>query len=134
MHEHSLVKVLTVRQPWAHLIVSGHKDIENRSWQTPYRGLLYIHAGSHMHATPIPQIERRFGLSIDPEQLILGAIVGWVMLTDIVQRSDSPWFDGPYGWVLEHAQAFAGASIPGRQKIFDIPEKIVRPPPSRAGR
>ena len=34
-------KILSVRQPWAHL--TGDKRIENRSWTTPYRGPLLIH-------------------------------------------------------------------------------------------
>jgi hypothetical protein len=29
---------LSVRQPWAWLIVNGYKDVENRSWTTHYRG------------------------------------------------------------------------------------------------
>ena len=32
------MKILSVRQPWAWLIVAGHKDIENRKWRTSYRG------------------------------------------------------------------------------------------------
>lgn len=39
------VKVITVHQPFASLIVAGFKDVENRSWGTEYRGPLYIHAG-----------------------------------------------------------------------------------------
>jgi hypothetical protein len=42
------MKVLTVRQPWASLIVAGIKNVENRSWRTKYRGKLGIHAGSHV--------------------------------------------------------------------------------------
>lgn len=29
------MKALTVRQPWASLIVAGLKDVENRSWRAP---------------------------------------------------------------------------------------------------
>jgi len=36
---------LSIRQPWAWLIVQGHKPIENRTWPTTYRGPLLIHAG-----------------------------------------------------------------------------------------
>ena len=36
---------LSVRQPWAWLIVSGLKDVENRPRRTHYRGSLLIHAG-----------------------------------------------------------------------------------------
>ena len=39
-----MVKIISVRQPWAWLIVAGHKDIENRTWRTSYRGRLLIHA------------------------------------------------------------------------------------------
>ncbi len=36
---------LSLRQPWAWLVVSGHKDVENRVWRAAYRGPLLIHAG-----------------------------------------------------------------------------------------
>jgi hypothetical protein len=39
------VKALTIKQPWAWAIAAGHKDVENRSWSTSYRGPLAIHAG-----------------------------------------------------------------------------------------
>lgn len=40
------VKVLTVKQPWASLIVHGIKDIENRSWRTNFRGRVLIHSSA----------------------------------------------------------------------------------------
>lgn len=36
------MKAITIRQPWASLIVHGIKDIENRSWQTNFRGRVLI--------------------------------------------------------------------------------------------
>ena len=39
------MKALSVRQPWAELIVAGLKDVENRTWRTDYRGPVLIHAG-----------------------------------------------------------------------------------------
>jgi len=38
------MKVLSVKQPWAWLIVEGIKPVENRSWNTAHRGPLLIHA------------------------------------------------------------------------------------------
>jgi hypothetical protein len=38
------VKCISVLQPWASLIVLGHKKIETRSWNTKHRGEIYIHA------------------------------------------------------------------------------------------
>ncbi len=36
------IKALSIRQPWANLIVSGEKTIETRVWATPYRGPLLL--------------------------------------------------------------------------------------------
>ena len=38
------VKVLSVKNPYAYLIIQGGKDVENRTWTTDYRGRLYIHS------------------------------------------------------------------------------------------
>ena len=42
------MKVLTVKQPWASLIVNEHKKYEFRSWKTKYRGKILIHAGKSL--------------------------------------------------------------------------------------
>ena len=39
------MKVLTIKQPWASLIIEGYKKYEFRSWKTKYRGKILIHAG-----------------------------------------------------------------------------------------
>ncbi len=39
------LRALTIRQPWASLVVEGRKWLETRSWPTRYRGPLAIHAG-----------------------------------------------------------------------------------------
>src|SRR5262245_40463040 len=41
---------LSVRQPWAELIMSGRKTIEVRSWAAEYRGVLWIHTGVNVDA------------------------------------------------------------------------------------
>lgn len=38
------MKVLTLTQPWASLVAAGAKRLETRSWSTPYRGPIAIHA------------------------------------------------------------------------------------------
>lgn len=37
------MKTLSVRQPWASLLVSGLKDIENRTWAPNFKGRIMIH-------------------------------------------------------------------------------------------
>lgn len=40
------MRSLTIKQPWASLIVEGIKDIENRTWKTHFRGRIYVHASA----------------------------------------------------------------------------------------
>lgn len=47
------VKAITLHQPWASLIAAGVKTIETRSWSTPYRGIIAIHAGVTMPRLPM---------------------------------------------------------------------------------
>jgi hypothetical protein len=69
------MKALTIRQPFAHLIVTGRKRLETRKWLTSYRGPLLIHAARSVHEEPIP------GVAIDLASLPLGAIIGMVRLS-----------------------------------------------------
>ena len=39
------MKALTIKEPWATLIIEGYKAYEFRSWKTNYRGKILIHAG-----------------------------------------------------------------------------------------
>ncbi|MDA3900047.1 MAG: ASCH domain-containing protein [Spirochaetes bacterium] len=38
------VKCLSVKNPISYLICAGIKDVENRSWNTEYRGTVFIHS------------------------------------------------------------------------------------------
>ncbi len=42
------LQAISIRQPWAWLVVNGYKDIENRDWKTDYRGRILIHVGRQM--------------------------------------------------------------------------------------
>ena len=101
---------LSIRQPWAWLIVNGYKDIENRNWRTSVRGRIYIHAGKGMtrdewamcQAT-VEEINPRIVLPL-PDELERGGIVGVVDVTGCVEESDSPWFFGEFGFTLANAK------------------------------
>ncbi len=41
------MKAITILQPYASLVVAGAKKYETRSWGTPYRGIIAIHAGKN---------------------------------------------------------------------------------------
>lgn len=87
-------KYLSVRHPWAHLIIEGVKPVENRPWTTTYRGPLLIHAGLKPSVTPLATINETFGLTLTPDQFAFGGIIGVVTLTGYVRAHPSPFFDG----------------------------------------
>lgn len=97
-------RVLTVRQPFASLIIGGHKDVENRRWQTSYRGPLLIHAGLARESLHLCKSYAK-QLKLPPEQEPpLGAILGAVMLTQCrpyAEMTKTPWAKGPWCWMLE---------------------------------
>lgn len=52
---------ISMHQPWAQLVVEGFKRIEGRFWATPYRGPLWIQAGSKQPEPElISQIEHEY--------------------------------------------------------------------------
>lgn len=53
------IKALTISQPFAALIASGEKFVENRTWETLYRGWLLIHAGAGTQYLSKAEIARR---------------------------------------------------------------------------
>src|SRR5215213_10344959 len=70
-------KCLSLRQPFAELIVSGRKTIELRKWNTRFRGEFLIHASKTIDK------EACRVCNIDISSLIRGAIVGSAMLYDV---------------------------------------------------
>ena len=49
------MKGLTVKEPWATLIIEGLKQYEFRSWKTKYRGKILIHAGASLEKDMLPR-------------------------------------------------------------------------------
>lgn len=96
---------ISIQQPWAWLIVNGFKDIENRDWPTKFRGRILIHAGKKIDHDAYQFLEEGFPMlhvpSKDTIACLTGGIVGEARIVDCVQESDSPWFFGKFGFVLE---------------------------------
>lgn len=107
------MKTLSVRQPWAWLIVNGYKNIENRSWSTDYRGPLLIHASKTVEDVQVTDITL-------PTEYDRGGIVGLVTLVDVVTSSASRWFTGKYGFVLQDAKSLPFTPMRGKQGLFEV--------------
>jgi hypothetical protein len=131
------MKALSIRQPWAWLIVNGFKDVENRTKRSHHRGPLAIHASATMtkgdyeacclfiNSMEITDEKLRQLVVSFPtfEQLkpLCGGIVGEAVMTDCVSQSDSPWFVGEFGYVLTNAQPQPFRPFKGALSFFEVP-------------
>ncbi|WP_405288136.1 ASCH domain-containing protein [Gaopeijia maritima] len=114
---------LSIRQPWAWLIVHGHKDVENRTWSHRHRGPVLIHAGRAFDADGYNWIKEDFpGIEL-PRMVEFdrGGIVGRADVVGCVNRSTSPWFFGPHAFVLARAEPLPFQPCRGQLGFF-VPE------------
>lgn len=117
-------KALSVRQPWAWLIVNGFKDVENRSRRTNLRGRIWIHASATMTRddysdcalSGFPGLWRMPAYDILREQC--GGIVGSVLLAGCVDEYPSRWFTGPWGWLVTEARPSLFTPCKGQLNFF----------------
>jgi ASCH domain len=110
-------KAITIKQPWASLIMAGLKDVENRTWKTNFRGTLAIHAGSGIARDAMTQYGHLVG------QYPAGAIIGTVELVACITDSPSPWaMEGHYHWILENPRPCAPVQAAGALSFWQVAE------------
>jgi len=123
-------RALTVRQPYAELILTGRKPIETRTWSTTHRGPLAIHAAGQVDRDAC----RRLGYAPDLQAggrhyLPRGALVGHVDLVDVLplERADEdaaccPWSPGRFAWILASPRRLeAPLPMPGKLGLWRLP-------------
>ena len=135
------MKAITIKNPYAHLIVLGIKDIENRTWKTNFRGKVLIHAAATWHKrgrkmdslfTP-DQMEVLMAQDMEKIQdpkMKFSAIVGEVEIVDCVINHPSVWAENNigipedgliikpiYNWVLKNPVAYS-------QPFLDVKGKL----------
>jgi ASCH domain. len=122
------IKAISIMQPWAWLIVNGHKDIENRDWPTKYRGPVAIHAGKKMDDSALTSVVRGFhpvsGRRVEYDRSFrqgteTGGIVGVAEIVDCVDQSESEWFVGKHGFIIRNARPVPFIPVKGALSFFD---------------
>jgi hypothetical protein len=132
------VRVLTVRQPHAYLLIygsrnAGLKDVENRSKPTSYRGTSLIQASAKVDQAAYAEYIAE-DIELPPaDQLVPGAIIGLVQIVGCVRDSRSRWAEPGYCHWLTSAPQVADPVIPikGQLAMFAPPdgwEASFRPP------
>lgn len=131
------MKALTISQPFASQITSGEKWIENRTWETLYRGPLAIHAGKGT------QYLSRSRLKDYPTGAIMAVaqLVACVHVSVIRERASDAknrhrvmpgtsryWSEvdrhkhceGPFCWILEDVRRVGLFVVSGAQGIWNV--------------
>lgn len=125
---------LSLKQPWAALLVHGRKSIEVRRWPTTRRGRVLIHAAR------VPDPSAWAWQQVPPElrdaARIVGGIVGAGELTGCIayrtpeafaadcgrHLNDPAWFQSPalYGFTFINLSPLPFRRYPGWFKFFRV--------------
>lgn len=76
------MKALTIKEPWATLIIEGYKKYEFRSWKINYRGKILIHAGKTLEHNQAKKFED-YNLEYS-----CGEIIGEADLVDCIKVTE----------------------------------------------
>lgn len=146
------MKALTLWEPWATLVAGSVKQVETRSWGTPYRGPLAVHAARKFDAEIHAHIERAradlrklWGLGFlrpdcqealfdVPWQDKLGCVVAVARLADCRPMPEAPdrqeelfgaFGPGRWGWLLEDVRpVLPPVPCPGARGLWDLPAAV----------
>lgn len=129
------MKVLTIRQPWATLIIQQNKRFEFRSWKTDYRGEILIHAGQTIDKEAMERLKKYL-----PDTTPTGKILGKVKLIDCIKTTpefrdelkkenkdiyQQSMFKEEYAWQLELIEKFdKPIDIKGKLGLWNYEDNI----------
>lgn len=105
------MKAITLKQPWAFLVCSGVKDVENRTWKCPEKHIgkrVLIHASKtsyrfdNFYDSPLSN-DQLFALpDIIQYPTIHSAIIGSVRITGCTINHPSVWAEKTEGAMVGH--------------------------------
>jgi hypothetical protein len=121
------MKALSLKQPWAELLLQGKKTIETRTWNTAFRGPFLIHASKQVDAKAMEE----FGFT----HLPTGCIVGKAELIDVKPyytreafEADTKhhevryfdWLRPRYGFIVRNVQRCKPVPMKGKLNFFEV--------------
>jgi hypothetical protein len=132
----STIKAITISQPFASLIASGDKWIENRTWPTKYRGPIAIHAGKGLQYLNRDEIkDYPTGCVIAIAKLVACYSLDEILRNDAnssirksrIDKSIWNWSEaarhkhaeGPFCWILQDIKAIDPVPCRGAQCLWN---------------
>jgi len=147
------MKAISLRQPWLWIVVHLDKCIENRRWNTHYRGFVLLHASSACSRLEYSEAVEWVRLTISPDlamkipprvELPFGGICGRAEIVDVLPprlgrpskgEGEAPYpagVDGrwhmpeQYGFILANVVQTPFVPCKGALSLFDLDEDVVR--------
>lgn len=119
---------LSIKQPWAWLIVNGIKTVENRKWYTEHRGGLLIHASKNQAdlERDLATVQEKYGVRVPREELVFGQVIGMVNLIGCTkepeEKTDRHWhIENNFAWILREPRLIKPFPYSGRLMLFEVP-------------
>ena len=131
------MKVISIKEPFASLIMLGIKNIETRSWKTNYRGEIYIHASLTNSKIDEERKEKLLKLLPDNFEFNKGYIICKANLVDCIYMDDKyiekikkdkinylcgRYEVGRYAWILENVEVIDKVPAKGKLGIWNYNE------------
>lgn len=125
------MKCLSVRQPWADLILDKGK-VEIRSWATKFRGRVLIHASTidYVECSRLGVKPGQFGVVIGIADLVVVRPLSgreWKRLRrKHFVSGPRPYGDKTYGWFFKNPQRFSEPLyVRGMLGLFNVRDSLV---------
>ncbi|MBO5375884.1 MAG: ASCH domain-containing protein [Bacilli bacterium] len=127
------MKVISIKEPFATLIMNGDKKIETRSWKTNYRGELFIHASGKNLAKEFLNNDYVVNL-IDGLEMNYGNIICRGNLVDCIYMDETflnaikeeekeynlgLYEIGRYAWIFEDVEPICPIPAKGQLNIWN---------------
>ena len=137
---------LSLKQPWATLLVYGRKFIEVRRWPTDRRGRILIHAAGI--SDPRPEAWKHLPEELQEAARLTGGIIGAAELTGclsyrsretfrkdrLLHLNEPSWFTPPvlYGFAFTRAEALPFRRYSGWVRFFPVKLAPIKRRPQQA--
>ena len=107
------MKALTIKEPWASLIINGYKEYEFRSWKTNYRGKILINAGmsnENISKFDIYNLEYSKGEIIGEAEIVDCILVTEEFNNELLKKNSLVYgktnHTSTYAWKLENIKKY----------------------------
>lgn len=136
-------QAISLKQPWATLLVHGLKTIEVRRWRTLYRGDLLIHAARVPDDRPgvWDKVPEKLREAARQE----GGVIGVAKLVECKEyrraeefvadvdkhMNDPSWFEetGLFGFRFEEVRQVPFVRVPGNLRLFELELELAQVTP-----